>query len=100
MARPRTANVMLPRDVQKVVKPSGKAYYYYAPRRGSPGAGKRINVVSSAIRARPLLPQFPTYRCVSATKPVGGELGQVAGAAAWAAADKRGVTRLQPRTLQ
>ena len=23
MARPRTANVMLPRDVQKVVKPSG-----------------------------------------------------------------------------
>ena len=33
---------MLPRDVQKVVKPSGKAYYYYAPRRGSPGAGKRI----------------------------------------------------------
>jgi hypothetical protein len=42
MARPRTANVMLPRDVQKVVKPSGKAYYYYAPRRGSPGAGKRM----------------------------------------------------------
>jgi hypothetical protein len=33
---------MLPRDVQKVVKPSGRVYYYYAPRRGSPGAGKRI----------------------------------------------------------
>jgi hypothetical protein len=42
MARPRTANVMLPRDVQKVVKPSGRAYYYYAPGRGTAGAGKRI----------------------------------------------------------
>ncbi|MGA8654393.1 MAG: tyrosine-type recombinase/integrase [Xanthobacteraceae bacterium] len=37
---------MLPRDVQKVVKPSGKAYYYYAPRRGAPGAGKRISLGS------------------------------------------------------
>jgi integrase len=34
--------VMLPRDVQKVVKPSGKIYYYYAPHRGSAGAGKRV----------------------------------------------------------
>jgi integrase len=42
MARPRTENVTLPRDVQKVVKPSGKVYYYYAPRRGSAGAGKRV----------------------------------------------------------
>jgi integrase len=42
MGRPRTANVMLPRDVQKVVKPSGKIYYYYAPGRGSAGAGKRV----------------------------------------------------------
>jgi integrase len=42
MARPRTANVMLPRDVQRVVKPSGKVYYYYAPGRGSAGAGKRV----------------------------------------------------------
>jgi hypothetical protein len=33
---------MLPRDVQKVVKASGKVYYYYAPRRGAKGAGKRI----------------------------------------------------------
>jgi integrase len=33
---------MLPRDVQKVVKPSGKVYYYYAPGRGSAGAGKRV----------------------------------------------------------
>jgi hypothetical protein len=33
---------MLPRDVQKVVKPSGRAYYYYAPGRGTAGAGKRI----------------------------------------------------------
>ena len=33
---------MLPRDVQRVVKPSGKVYYYYAPRRGTAGAGKRI----------------------------------------------------------
>ena len=32
----------LPRDVQKVLKPSGKVYYYYAPRRGSAGAGKRV----------------------------------------------------------
>jgi integrase len=42
MARPRTANVMLPPDVQRVVKPSGRVYYYYAPRRGSAGAGKRV----------------------------------------------------------
>ena len=33
---------MLPRDVQKVVKPSGRVYYYYAPGRGTAGAGKRI----------------------------------------------------------
>ena len=33
---------MLPRDVQKVVKPSGRVYYYYAPGRGTVGAGKRI----------------------------------------------------------
>jgi hypothetical protein len=33
---------MLPRDVQKVVKPSGRAYYYYAPNRGTKNAGKRI----------------------------------------------------------
>jgi hypothetical protein len=34
--------VMLPRDVQRVVKASGKAYYYYAPHRGAKGAGKRV----------------------------------------------------------
>jgi len=33
---------MLPRDVQKVVKPSGRTYYYYAPKRGTKGAGERI----------------------------------------------------------
>jgi integrase len=33
---------MLPRDVQKVVKPSGRVYYYSAPGRGTAGAGKRI----------------------------------------------------------
>lgn len=33
---------MLPRDVQRVVKPLGKVYYYYAPHRGSAGAGKRV----------------------------------------------------------
>jgi hypothetical protein len=33
---------MLPANVQRVVKPSGKVYYYYAPRRGSAGAGKRV----------------------------------------------------------
>jgi integrase len=33
---------MLPRDVQKVVKPSGRVYYYYAPGRGTAGAGKRV----------------------------------------------------------
>jgi integrase len=38
---------MLPRDVQRVVKPSGKAYYYYAPRRGSVRAGKRIALGSN-----------------------------------------------------
>ena len=32
----------LPRDVQRVVKPSGKVYYYYAPGRGSAGAGRRV----------------------------------------------------------
>ena len=42
MARPRTVSAMLPRDVQRVVKPSGRAYYYYAPGRGTAGAGKRI----------------------------------------------------------
>ena len=42
MARPRTANVMLPRDVQRVVKPLGKVYYYYAPHRDSAAAGKRV----------------------------------------------------------
>ena len=40
--RPRTANVMLPPDVQRVIKPSGRAYYYYAPARGSAAAGKRV----------------------------------------------------------
>jgi integrase len=34
--------VTLPRNVQKVVKPSGKVYYYYAPGRGAAGAGKRV----------------------------------------------------------
>jgi integrase len=33
---------MLPPDVQKVVKQSGRVYYYYAPRRGSALAGKRV----------------------------------------------------------
>jgi hypothetical protein len=39
---------MLPRDVQRVVKPSGKVYYYYAPGRGSAGAGKRVALGSDA----------------------------------------------------
>lgn len=34
--------MMLPPDVQRVVKSSGRAYYYYAPRRGAAGAGKRV----------------------------------------------------------
>ena len=42
MGRPRTANVMLPPDVQRVIKPSGRVYYYYAPGRGTATAGKRI----------------------------------------------------------
>ena len=42
MGRPRTANVMLPPDVQRVIKPSGRVYYYYAPGRGTAAAGKRI----------------------------------------------------------
>jgi integrase len=33
---------MLPPDVQRVVKASGKVYYYYAPRRGTAGAGTRV----------------------------------------------------------
>jgi hypothetical protein len=33
---------MLPRDVQRVIKPSGRVYYYYAPGRGTAIAGKRI----------------------------------------------------------
>jgi hypothetical protein len=33
---------MLPPDVQRVVKPSGRVYYYYAPGRGTAIAGKRI----------------------------------------------------------
>jgi integrase len=33
---------MLPPDVQRVVKPSGRVYYYYAPGRGTATAGKRI----------------------------------------------------------
>ena len=34
---------MLPKDVQKVVKKgSGRPYYYYAPKRGTKNAGKRI----------------------------------------------------------
>jgi integrase len=42
MARPRTVSAMLPPNVQRVVKRSGRAYYYYAPGRGTAGAGKRI----------------------------------------------------------
>jgi integrase len=42
MGRRRTANVMLPPNVQKVSKSSGRVYYYYAPRRGTKSAGKRI----------------------------------------------------------
>jgi integrase len=37
---------MLPRDVQKVVKPSGRVYYYYAPGRGTAAAGKRVSLGS------------------------------------------------------
>ena len=33
---------MLPPDVQRVIKPSGRVYYYYAPGRGTATAGKRI----------------------------------------------------------
>jgi len=34
--------VSLPKDVQKVTKPSGQVYYYYAPKRGTKNAGKRV----------------------------------------------------------
>jgi integrase len=33
---------MLPPNVQRVIKPSGRIYYYYAPGRGTEAAGKRI----------------------------------------------------------
>jgi hypothetical protein len=39
---------MLPKDVQKVVKPGGRTYYYYAPKRGTKSAGKRIRLGSDA----------------------------------------------------
>ncbi len=42
MGRKRTVGVSLPKDIQKVVKPSGRTYYYYAPKRGTKNAGKRI----------------------------------------------------------
>jgi integrase len=41
MGRRRTANVKLPRDVQKVVKSSGRVYYFHAPGRGTKKPGKR-----------------------------------------------------------
>jgi integrase len=40
---------MLPDGVQTVVKPSGRVYYYFAPRRGTKSAGKRI-ALGSDIR--------------------------------------------------
>ena len=33
---------MLPSGVQKVTKPSGRVYYFYAPGRGTKNPGKRI----------------------------------------------------------
>lgn len=48
MGRPRTAGIMLPKDVQIVVKPSGRTYYYFAPKRGTKNAGKRIPLGSDA----------------------------------------------------
>lgn len=42
MGRRRAANVSLPDGVQKVVKPSGRTYYYFAPGRGTKRAGKRV----------------------------------------------------------
>jgi hypothetical protein len=52
MGRPRTANVMLPPNVQRVIKPSGRIYYYYAPGRGTEAAGKRIPLGGDAPATR------------------------------------------------
>ena len=42
MGRKRSGAVMLPDGVQKVVKPSGRVYYYFAPKRGTASAGPRV----------------------------------------------------------
>lgn len=41
MGRTRIEGVQLPEGVQVVRKPSGKTYYYWAPKRGTAGAGER-----------------------------------------------------------
>ena len=43
---------MLLRDVQRVIKPSGRVYYYYAPGRGTAIAGKRIPLGSDTRRTQ------------------------------------------------
>lgn len=42
MGRRRTDAVPLPEGVQIVKKPNGRAYYYWAPKRGSKAAGPRV----------------------------------------------------------
>jgi integrase len=43
MGRKRTAAVMLPEGVQQVLKKdTGRLYFYYAPKRGTKAAGKRV----------------------------------------------------------
>jgi hypothetical protein len=42
MGRRRSADVTLPRDVHRVVNRHGREYFYYAPKRGTKNAGKRI----------------------------------------------------------
>ncbi len=48
MGRKRSINVKLPDGVQIVPKPNGRTYYYYAPKRGTKNAGKRIALGSDA----------------------------------------------------
>lgn len=53
MARPRGIGVQLPEGVQAVRKPSGKVYFYWAPKRSTKAAGNRI-----ALGSNPSLPEF------------------------------------------
>ena len=76
-------------------------------RHGPASETLNINVVSSASRVLPLMLPLRTYRCGAplGQPPAHPRRGaahrqhrQAAGAAAWAAAEKRGVTRLRPHT--